>query len=309
MGKSNPYKKIQNIAVGKIAEIALKEYLKKKQIKFDLKGSTKWYEIDHDDLEIRGNQLDVKSNFIDNKSKFIINKSIETNFQSKLEWFLKCHALVPSDQLNSKKRFKDISKSIYVFAFVEGTINIKSKQRLMHAFWDYKWLKKAEYKSFSHLGKLLFKINQKEPIKLKIFGTTEAKKAVIEQIEVRNGSVITRNSYHQVFSISVENGFPSDTLKIQATGTNLIEKIDPQIAFEVDSSTTPTKLIANHWNPVDLVIEHCYLTGWITKEDFLIVSDEIPRFSKKIEQYQETKTDNFGCLTKDLNPIANLDKL
>ena len=49
MGKASPYKKIQNITLGKIAESAVLDYLKNKKIKYTLKGSTKWYEIDIDD--------------------------------------------------------------------------------------------------------------------------------------------------------------------------------------------------------------------------------------------------------------------
>ena len=134
MGKASPYKKIQNIAIGKIAEDAVKNYLKSENLTFDLKGSTKWYEIDIDDLEIKNFQVDIKSNLIDLSSTYIKKKNIGSTTDAKLAWYNKCHALVPSDQVAAKNRGNKNMNKLYIFVFVEGKINQNKNENLIHAF-------------------------------------------------------------------------------------------------------------------------------------------------------------------------------
>ena len=306
MGKASPYKKIQNIALGKIAESAVFEYLNKSNIKFDLKGSTKWYEVDIDDLEIRNHQIDVKSNFVDKNSDYIKRKKIKSDAEAKLEWYLKCHALVPADQVASKNRGNSKMKKRFVFVFAEGTINSNSSKHIIHAFWDYRWLKKAEHKNYPHLGNLRISSLSSKTIELTIYGTTGINTAVIEKIKLQNGETLTKNSYHQVFAAYVSTGLPDNDLIIKSEDGLLTEVIKSKFSFTVDSNEKPIKVISNDWNSVDIQIDHCYIAGWIDKEEFLIISKEYPRYTKIFEQYQDTLTSNFACEVKDLEPISKI---
>ena len=309
MGKSNPYKKIQNIAIGKIAEQAVQKYLQSNQIKFDLKGSTKWYEIDIDDLEINDYQIDIKSNFIDKNTSYIKKKSIGSMLENRLDWYGTCHALVPSDQVASKNRGNNLMKKIYIFVFAEGTINPQSTKHIIHAFWDYRWLKKAEHKNAAHLGHLRLSSSTKKELKVTIYGTTEPKKGIIETITLNHGDAITKNSYHQLFAIYSENGIPDSVLKIESKSAKLTETIKPKLSFNVDSSTKPITVLENEWSSVDVQIDHCYIAGWIKKDDFLVISNEYPRYTKIFEQYQDTLTDNFACKVQELEPITQIGRI
>ena len=309
MGKSNPYKKIQNIAIGKIAEFSVQQYLMKNQVKFDLKGSTKWYEVDIDDLEINNFQIDVKSNFVDKNTNYIKKKNIGSQLENRLEWYGTCHALVPSDQVAAKNRGKNDMKKIYVFVFAEGTINPQSEKHIIHAFWDYRWLKKAEHKNSAHLGNLHLSSLSKEELRVTIYGTTEPKRGVIEKVTLVNGNATTKNSYHQIFAMYSERGLPDKPLKIESKSAKLTETIMPKLSFSVDSGTKPITVIENDWYSVDVQIEHCYIAGWIKKDDFLVISNEYPRYTKIFEQYQDTLTDNFACKIKELEPIAKIGSI
>ena len=191
MGKASPYKKIQNITLGKIAESAVLDYLKNKKIKYTLKGSTKWYEIDIDDLEINNSQVDVKSYFIDNKSSYIRSKKIGIDNDAKLKWYSKCHALVPADQIASRTRGNPKMKKVFIFVFIEGTVNSNSNKHVMHAFWNYSWIKKAEQKDAAHLGVLEIVNKSSKPLHLVIYWTTEKNKDYVKN-DLREGDLTDR---------------------------------------------------------------------------------------------------------------------
>ena len=309
MGKASPYKKIQNIVIGKAAESAVQEYLRKSGIPYDLEGSTKWYEIDIDDLEIHDHQIDVKSNFIDKNNAYIKRKRIKSELEAKLEWYSKCHALVPTDQINSKNRGKNKVKKLYVFVFVEGTINDSSDKNILHAFWDYRWTKRAEHKNAPHLGQLHISSTSKKNISLTIYGTTAKHEAAIENLIIQDGKATTSNSYHQVFSLFSNSGLPDKEITVKAGDTKLIETIKPMFSFSLDNSVKPVQVISNDWNSVDVQIDHCYIAGWKEKDDFILISKEYPRYTKIFEQYQDTLTSNFACEVKELEPIAQIGNI
>ena len=121
MGKPNPYKRIEKILLGVAAENEFIDYLKSKHIKYELKGRTRWYEVDRYDIGINGTPVDIKANFLDLSSAHIQSK-YDSLFQSKEEWFLKCHALVPLDQFNCASDRK--VKKNYLFPFIEGYFTI-----------------------------------------------------------------------------------------------------------------------------------------------------------------------------------------
>jgi len=74
MGKPNPYKRIEKILLGVAAENEFIEYLKKQHIKYELKGRTRWYEVDRYDIGINGTPVDIKANFLDLSSAHIQSK-------------------------------------------------------------------------------------------------------------------------------------------------------------------------------------------------------------------------------------------
>ena len=309
MGKASPYKKIQNITLGKIAESAVLDYLKNKKIKYTLKGSTKWYEIDIDDLEINNTQVDVKSYFIDNKSSYIRSKKIGIDNDAKLKWYSKCHALVPTDQIASRTRGNPKMKKVFIFVFIEGTVNSNSNKNVMHAFWDYSWIKKAEQKDAAHLGVLEIINKSSKPLHLVIYGTTEKNNAVVEDLIINPGRKKTNSSYHQVFSIYSKKGIPDGDVIINATTAGIIETIKPVLSFNVDNTVKPSNLIDNHWNTVDLDISNCYISGWLLKDDFIVISKEYPRYTKIFEQYQDTLTSNFACRITELENIDSIGNI
>jgi hypothetical protein len=309
MGKASPYKKIQNITLGKIAESAVLDYLKDKKIKYTLKGSTKWYEIDIDDLEINNSQIDVKSFFIDSNSSYIRSKKIENDLEAKLKWYSKCHALVPADQIASRTRGNPKMKKVFVFVFIEGTVNSNSNKNVMHAFWNYSWIKKAEQKDAPHLGKLEINNKSSKPLHLVIYGTTAKNTAVVENLVINPGKKKTNSSYHQVFSVYSKNGIPDGEVVINATNAGIVEIIKPIISFNVDNTVTPSNLLDNNWNALDLNIAKCFISGWLLKDDFIVISKEYPRYTKIFEQYQDTLTSNFACRVTELENIDNIGNI
>jgi hypothetical protein len=216
---------------------------------------------------------------------------------------------VPADQVAAKNRGSTKAGKAYVFVFVEGTVASNPKKHVMHAFWDYRWLKKAEHKDAPFLGELTFSSSTKKELELTIYGTSEPKKAVIEKIKLLNGSAISKNKFHQVFALYAESGLPDSNLIVKSKSSGLEEVIKPELSFDVDNSVKPLKLINNEWNSVDVQIDFCYIAGWVDKEDFLVISKEYPRYTKIFEQYEDTLTSNFGCEVIKLEAMSHIGNL
>ena len=49
-----------------------------------------------------------------------------------------------------------------------------------------------------------------------------------------------------------------------------------------------------------------YFTGYMSKGEFREKSKRIPRFSKDIKQYYETRTDNKGVLIKEFYSLKDI---
>ena len=60
------------------------------------------------------------------------------------------------------------------------------------------------------------------------------------------------------------------------------------------------------WGNIWIYDSLVYFTGYISKTDFIRKSIIIPRFSKDVKQYKETKVINRGMFIKDLLPLKNL---
>ena len=309
MGKPNPYNRIEKILIGLIAERAVEEYLTSINVKYETHGKTKWYEEDRYDLGISEYAVDVKSNFLDTSSPYIQSK-YSNLFTNKLDWFLTCHSLVPLDQFNpgNNKRRAHKRDKIYVFPFIEGNFSETSYGgTLIHTFWDYRWLKKAEHKDLPSLGKLKFSYKgSKTTARVKIYGTTAKKTICIETLSLSKASVTTKNEYFQVFSIEWLGDPPNGQLKIETQYLNLSETIKPEGSFSLEKQEKGYRPSENNWQ--NLAIHDCkiFLLGWILEEEFRIIGKKKPRFSHDIEQYTETQVDNWGCLISELEPIAKI---
>jgi hypothetical protein len=313
MGKPNPYSRIEKIVLGIIAEIALESYLQSLKINFETKGKTKWYEEDRYDIGINGYAIDVKSNFLDTKSQYISSK-IENLREDKFNWFLKCHALVPLDQFNpgTNERRAHKRDKVYMFPFIEGFFNEHNYSKtLVHAFWDYKWLKRAEYKELPKLGNILLKYSgTKKNASLRVFGTTGKNKACIEEISLSENQVQTTNNFHQVFSIEwTGTELPDGTLRIISHILNLEEIIKPKCSFELQKTDNGYWPIENNWQSLKLYNSEVHLLGWVFEDDYRVIGNELKRFTKTIEQYSEIKVDNWGCLVKELEPMKTINKI
>ncbi len=312
MGKPNPYNRIEKILIGIIAEKAVESYLTHNAKNFETAGKTKWYEIDRYDLGIRGYSVDIKSNFLDTSSTHINNKYKKiSNRNDKLAWFLKCHALVPVDQLNpgNKKRRAHNRDRIYVFPFIEGYFKEQRCLRpLIHAFWDYKWLKRAESKNLPNLGRLEIEYTgSKKFSSIKIYGTTEANVACIEEVNLNSSKIKTINNFFQVFSLEwTGDNMPNGNLTILSTSLNLREIISPQCSFTLTRKSQGYWPSNNNWQNLTISDAYIYLLGWIKEEEFRINGCEYKRFTKNIEQYAEIKVDNWGCPVNLLEPMNRI---
>lgn len=310
MGKPNPYSRIEKILLGIIAEKAVENYLIQNGKEYETSGKTKWYETDRYDVGIKHFAIDVKSNFLNTHSPYLIKKY--SNLEgSKLDWFLKCHALVPLDQLNPGKNKRRVHKrdKIYVFPFIEGEFHNDSMSNpMIHAFWDYRWLKRAEHKNLPNLGHLqiTYKGKSKDGA-IKIFGTTSKNVACTEIVNLNSKELETKNDFFQVFSIVWQaKSMPQGTLTISSKTLNLIEKIKPECSFELEKIDDGYKPKENNWQSLAIANSTVYLLGWAYEEDFRIDGQEFKRFTKSIEQYSEIKVDNWGCLMGDLEPMKNI---
>lgn len=313
MGKPNPYSRIEKILIGIIAEKALEDFLKRNQIAFETSGKTKWYEVDRYDIGLNGYAIDVKSNFLDLSSSYIASKYNELS-GNKLGWFLKCHALVPLDQFNPGANLRRAHKrdKIYVFPFIEGYFNeLDWKKPLIHTFWDYKWLKRAECKDLPSLGNLIIKYSgEGQDASINIYGTTKKNQACIEKVSLSTKMVRTQNDFFQIFSIEwTGNSMPNADLWIISKTLEISEVIKPECSFELIKTDFGYWPIKNNWQSLNFYSPQVYLLGWIYEEDFRVTGSEQKRFTKTIEQYSEIKVDNWGCIVRELEPMSKINKI
>ena len=309
MQKNNPYTRIQKIIIGIIAEKAVEEYLIDNKIKYECNGKTRWYEEDRYDIGLKELAIDVKANFLDVKSPYIINK-ISNLFEDKYRWFLKCHALVPMDQFNPGNNTRRAHRrdKLYIFPFIEGFFNVGSgKENLIHTFWDYKWLKKGDYSDSPRLGSLFIRykgtLNNSS---ITIYGTTDKKELVVETIKLNEKMVRTKSNFYQVFSLKWNGDNPDGKLVIESPKLKLKEIVKPELSFLLERIDDGYWPIENNWQNLKLHEVQIFILGWVDEETFRVNGNEYPRFTHTIEQYQETKVDNWGCLVKDLLPIAKI---
>ncbi len=306
MGKPNPYSRIEKILVGLAAEQEFINYLDAKHIPYELKGRTRWYEVDRYDIGINGTPVDVKGNFLDLSSPHI-QKKYDSLFMTKEEWFLKCHALVPEDQFNCSST-RRVRKN-YLFPFIEGYFMKNAMVGpLVHAFWDYRWLKKGLYKDDTSTGHLLigYDIPNKDA-SVKVYGTSAKNTCCIEEIKLDKKHIISKNQFHQVFSVIwTGKTLPQGKLTIRKDGVRLKETIYNSCDFELEKTTDGYAPSVNNWQSFKLYKYSIYLLGWINENDFRVIGDLYPRFSHNIEQYGDTKVDNWGCLVEELEPISSI---
>jgi len=314
MGKPNPYSRIEKILIGIIAENAVENYLRDCEIPYNEKGKTRWYEKDRYDIGIGNYAIDVKANFLDQKSSYI--QQIFAKNNDKIKWLNTCISLVPMDQFNPPKRLrkKELKKKVYIFPFIEGHFseNNISSSNLIHAFWDYKWLKRAEFKDFGPLGKLNISYDgsSNQTHKIIIYGTKKPKEFIKEIVHLDSKTIITKNNFHQVFSIRFI-GKPDGLLRINSSTGKLAEHIEPNCNFELEKHPVTQKYVPkqNNWQNLGLNSVSIYLSGWMEDEDLRIQGRHYKRFDKTIPQYSEIKIDNWGLEVSELNEMKSIETL
>ncbi len=217
--------------------------------------------------------------------------------------------LVPLDQFNPGKNLRRKKKEkVYIFPFITGKFSeTTGSDCLIHAFWDYKWLKRAEYKNLKHLGKLDITYIGTKPAKIKIYGTTNKRQIVVEELIIDQKPKKTKNNFFQVFAIRWIGAQPDGKLTIKSNELNLKEIILPENKFELyrgeDSKYIPSH---NYWQNLAFFGEEVIISGWINENEMRMIGEKIPRFSKHILQYQETKVDNWGCKISELESMNNI---
>jgi hypothetical protein len=317
MGKPNPYVRLKNIAVGVVAEKAVEESLSNIGTPFDRNGSTRWYQVDRYDIAVKDTQLDVKSFLIDVDSPYHSAKLANAG-SHKYEWLMTCHGLVPVDQFNSgasKKRAGKVNKK-YVFAFVEGSTPFSSpKQAICHVFWDYAWLKKAEMKDSPDVGQLLVSTTSREraksgdkPAVLRIYGTSQPKKLVTEDLKLDSDKLVTTHHFHQVFSVQLIGSQQPLNIKIASKSLGLVESIPGEWGFSLSGRNEEGLLVPdlNGWTSIGIDGASVHVLGQIDDGELRIKGNLIPRFSKSIEQYSETKVDNWGIAIHQIHPLSKI---
>lgn len=312
MGKPNPYSRLEKILLGIIAEKGVEKYLTDNQINFETSGKTKWYETDRYDLGINGYAIDVKANFVDLRTTYISAKLAKLKVD-KLQWFFDCHALVPMDQFNPGKNKRRVHRrdKVYVFPFVEGYFSKETTiDPLVHTFWDYRWLKRAEYKNLPDLGRLKISYDGAlETSSVIIYGTTKKNQVCIEKVNLNSPVLFTANNFFQAFSLRWEGKKPSGVLKIESADAGIIEMIQPECSFGLEKTHSGYWPVDNNWQSMSLYQGKIYLLGWALDEDLRINGNEFKRFTKTIEQYSETKVDNWGCVISELEPMNALKNI
>ena len=312
MGKPNPYNRIEKILLGLIAEKATENYLKQTKINYEKNGKTKWYETDRYDIGINNYAIDVKANFLDLKQPYIQNK-LNNLFEDKREWLLKCTALVPLDQFNPGKNIRRAHKrdKVYLFPFIEGYFNESCYDTcLIHTFWDYKWLKRAECKSLPNLGRLkLMYDGDLNKSSIIIYGTSEHKRVCIEKVDLISNKQFTENYFFQVFSIEWVGGKPNGNLVVFSSILKLKELIKPNYLFSLNKTDDGYWPIENNWQSLQIHDCEIHFLGWIYEEELRIIGKEFKRFNKTIEQYSEIKVDNWGCSIKALEAMSQIKKI
>ena len=314
MGKPNPYSRVEKILIGLIAEFAVENYLKDLNIKINITGKTKWYEEDRYDLGIGGYAIDVKGSFIDLNSQY--HSSIFNNmFFNEFEWYTNCHALVPLDQFNpgNNPKRKHKKEKIYIFPFIKGNFNKNVLEgTLIHTFWDYRWLKRAEFKNLPSLSNLDISYNGKlGSSSIILYGTTKEKEICVEKINLDRNNIVTRNQYFQIFSILWDGVQPSGTLEIRSDALKLYEQINPSANFDLQKNINGNGYYpkVNDWQNLDINNCEIILLGWIDEAKLRIIGRKYPRFCKDITQYSEIKVDNWGCQISDLNSMSSIKNI
>lgn len=317
MGKPDPYVRLKNIAVGVVAEKAVEASLTNIGITFDRNGATRWYQVDRYDIAINDTQIDVKSFLLDVDNPYHKAK-LESIGPDKGEWFLTCHGLVPVDQFNSgasKKRAGKVNKK-YVFAFVEGSTPRDSpKFPICHVFWDYAWLKKAEMKDTPDVGELMITTTRGQRSKaergcpiLKIYGTSERNKLVFEDVRLDKDKVTTQNHFYQVFSAQLSGAQEPVKMKIISKNLGIIEDIPDVWGFKLADRNAQGLLVPtlNGWTSIGIKNGSVHVLGQVDDGELRVKGNLIPRFSKNVEQYSETKVDNWGISIHQINPLLRI---
>ena len=142
---------------------------------------------------------------------------------------------------------------------------------------------------------------------IKVYGTSSKNVSCIEEIHLTKKHIISENTFHQVFSIVwTGSAGPTGKLTIRKENSRIKEVIEPTCDFDLMQTSDGYTPYVNNWQSVKLYDYAIYLLGWIKEDDFRVIGDEYPRFSHNIEQYGDTKVDNWGCLVEELEPISSL---
>ena len=130
---------------------------------------------------------------------------------------------------------------------------------------------------------------------------------VIERLDITNGKYETKYNYFQVFSLRWEGDIPDGILKIISPNLKLKEIINPHTRFQLIKNAKQKYIPEyNDWQNIRFDNLEIVLVGWIHKREMQVKGQKIPRFSKNIQQYSETKVDNFGCSVKELHDLKNI---
>ncbi len=311
MSTPNPYKRIERIYMGLLCEQAFESYLKEKKISYDASGKTRWYDADRYDIGINNCAIDLKSNFIDFNNPYIATKlSQEPDI---LNWFLDCTALVPLDQFNPAKseRRSHKKKKVYAFAFIDGKFENQMKNPIyVHAFWGYEWLKKGTHKGGINLGRLKFTSKSNSNSKIIIYGTSSEKNLVVEEVTLSSKETLSKTNFYQVFSLHLDDKIPEKDIKIECSNHNFSETIKPNSNFSYSKNADGEfEINENNWINIELVNPKIHILGWVDEESLRVDGYKSPRFDKKIEQYSETKVDNWAYPVSELNPMSKISSI
>ena len=258
MGKASPYSRMEKIIVGKVSEDAVFQAFDDLQIEYDTQGKTKWYQIDQYDVGVKNHPIDIKSNFIDLNNRYFKKKL--SKIDNINQWIHKFHCLVPIDQINVAKKTLKTQTKRFIFAYIEGKFGAEKKSFVVHAFWDYRWLKKGDEKSSIRVGKVKISYNGKKTSQLTIYGTTEKNKAVIERIELGK-SVTSKTDFYQIFSIKFDT-LPEATLTIKSDDLKLEESIEPEFEFNVIKDGKTITKVENNWAQIWLQKCKIHVAGY-----------------------------------------------
>ncbi len=279
------YHRLRRIVAGIAMELALRRHLVELQVPYDVLGVTPFTEPDRYDVALGGRRCDLKSYQIH-------RKKLIRRLRSRPERLLDAQALVPIDQIGSKRvRNEDI----YLFAFLmaltaenhEQVRQAQARQQrilLMHMLPEH-WSRPPESAS---LGALAMKTELSASIEIEVGGQDLQRDFRAERYVLPPGRRLALTSGWRSVRYFSTAQLPQARLGIYSAGLDQTYLVGPQ-----------------DWGNIWVYGLEIILAGYMTCGEFRRRARPLPEGSSVL-QYARTRTDNMALPIAELHPLSDL---